>query len=360
VLGRTIPGQSPGPRTVTVTDPVTVGQLALDGANTVNLGGAGVVTFAGGGTSPASITAKPVAGASHTLSAPLTFTGQVVRDGAGTVVIDGVQQHRAGATFSVRDGVTSLFTNAGRPGVRPLAVAADGAATRLNFQASQDLARLDVTGGARVTLTSGGGKILVADGLTVPTGTFDLTDNAALVDYGSPGDAAPDALRAAVKRGYAGGTWAGTGITSSSAAQNPRAAVGYARSTDVFDFAGDEVATFFGRAVDATSFLLRYTLEGDADLDGSVTFDDFERMRSALTTAGDWAQGDFDYDGQVTARDYALLRRNFGMSVGGSSAGVTAAEWAVVESFAAAVPEPSVAACVVGGAAVVVLRRRRL
>jgi len=128
----------------------------------------------------------------------------------------------------------------------------------------------------------------------------------------------------------------------------------------VFDFAGDEVATFFGRAVDATSFLLRYTLEGDADLDGSVTFDDFERMRSALTTAGDWAQGDFDYDGQVTARDYALLRRNFGMSVGGSSAGVTAAEWAVVESFAAAVPEPSVAACVVGGAAVVVLRRRRL
>jgi uncharacterized protein YkwD len=357
VLGRTIPGQSPGPRTVTVTAPVTVGQLVLDGANPVNLGGSGAVTFAGGGTTPASITAKPVAGAGHTLSAPLSFTGQVVRDGTGTLTIDGVQQHQAGATLSVRDGTTSLLTNAGRPGVRPLNVGADGAMTRLNLQASQDLARLDVTGGARVTLTPGGAKILVAEGLTVPTGTFDLTDNAALVDYASPSDPAPADVAAAVKRGYAGGTWAGGAITSSAAAANHRAAVGYARATEIFDPA-DATPTFFGRDVDATSLLLRFTLQGDADLDGSVTFADFERMRGRLTETGDWAEGDFDYDGRVTARDYALLRRNFGMSLGGSAAGVTAAQWAVIESFAAAVPEPGTIAPGVAAAALVALRRR--
>jgi hypothetical protein len=360
VLGRTIPGQSPGARTVTVDKPVTVGQLVLDGANAVNLGGAGAVTFAGGGTAAASITARPVPGAGHSLSAPLSFTGQVVRDGAGTLSIDGVQQHQAGSSFSVRDGATSLLTNAGRPGVRPLKLAADGASTRLDLQASQDLARLDVTGGARVTLTAGGGKILVAEGLTAPTGTFDLTDNAALVDYTGPADAAASDVRASIRRGYAGGTWAGTGITSSTAATNPRAAVGYAQSTEVFDFTGAAAPTFFGRTVDESSLLLRYTLEGDADLDGAVTFKDFQRMRRSLSSAGDWAEGDFDYDGQVTARDYALLRRNFGMSVGGSSSGVTAAQWAVVESFAMAVPVPSIAGVLVGGAGLTVLRRRRV
>jgi uncharacterized protein YkwD len=199
VLGRTIPGQSPGLRTVTVDTPVTVGQLVLDGANPVSLGGAGAVTFAGGGTAGPGITAKPVAGGSdHTLSAPLSFTGHVVRDGAGTLTIDGLQQHQAGATFSLRDGRTDLLTNAGRAGVRTLKVAADGAATRLNLESSQDLARLDVTGSARVTLTSGGGKILVAEGLTVPSGTFDLADNAALVDYASPTDTAPADVAAGV------------------------------------------------------------------------------------------------------------------------------------------------------------------
>jgi uncharacterized protein YkwD len=357
VLGRTIPGQSPGPRTVTVTNPVTVGQLVLDAANPVNLGGSGTVTFAGGGTTPAGITAKPVLADGHTLSAPLTFTGQVVRDGLGTLTIDGMQQHQAGATLSVRDGATFVRTNAGRPGVRPLAIAADGAGAELYFEASQDLARLDVTGGARVTLTTGGGKILVADGLSAPSGTFNLTDNAALVDYSNPGDGMPDDLRAALKRGYAGGTWAGSGITSSAAAANHRAAVGCAGATEIFDLT-DATPTFFGRDLDATSFLLRYTLQGDADLDGSVTFEDFRRMRSGLAGAGDWAEGDFDYDGQVTARDYALLRRNFGMSIGGSAAGVTAAQWAVVESFAVAVPEPGTLALVAGGAALSLLRRR--
>jgi hypothetical protein len=360
VLGRTIPGQSPGPRTVTVTNPVTVGQLVLDSANAVNLGGAGSVTLAGGGLAPALVVAQPVAGgAAHTLSVPLTFTGGVLRDGAGVLTIDGMQQHQAGATLTVRDGQTNLLTNAGRPGVRPLMVAGDGPATRLNFLTSQDLARLDVTGSARVTLTPGGGKILVAEGLAAQTGTFDLTDNAALIDYTNPADPVLVDVPAAIARGYAGGTWTGTGITSATAATNSRAAVGYARSTEVFDLTDGATPTFFGRPVDQTALLLRYTLEGDADLDGSVTFADFERMRNSLTLPGDWAEGDFDYDGRVTARDYALLRRNFGMSIGGSSAAFTVAEWGVVESFAAVVPEPSTTALVLAPAALALPRRRR-
>ena len=357
ILGRLIPGQAPGPRTVAVTAPVTVGRLVFDGANAVTVDGPAAITLAGGGTAPASITVRPApGGATHTVAGPIGFAGEVVRDGTGALTLAGPQRHAAGARLVARQGRTDLATNAGAPAARPLTVAADGAATSIHFLASQDLARLDVTGGARVTLTPGGGRVIATGGLLLNGGTLDLTDNAMLVDYdGSSAGATPHDVRAAVVRGYDGGTWAGDGITSSSAAARRNAAVGYAESTDVFEFGSGVVHTFFGRAVDETTMLVRYTFEGDADLDGAVTFADFRRVRAALGSPGDWPDGDFDYDGRVTAWDYALLRRSFGSSLTGAGPSVTAAEWAVLDAFAAAVPEPSaavlLACCGLGGLA---------
>ena len=358
VLGRTIPGQAAGPRSVNVSSQVTVGQLVLDNDNPVTLSGSGPLTLAGGGTARAHVQVRrPPGGAPHAITAPISFTGEVVRDGAGTLTISGQQQHAPGALLTVTDGRTDIATNAGGPNSRPLAIAASGATTAVNFQFSQDLRRLDVTGGARVALTPNGGRILVTEALLTDGGTFDLTDNAVLVDYNSASDPARAGVPEAIRRAFAGGTWVGTGITSSTAAAKHNGAVGYAESTDVFDFRPDVVRTFFGRVVDETAVLVRYTLEGDADLDGAVTSADFRRLREGLASAGEWSDGDFDYDGRVTARDYAMLRTNFGRSVAGTTA-VSAADWAALEAFAAVVPEPS-AAALLALAGVTGLRRRR-
>ena len=94
--------------------------------------------------------------------------------------------------------------------------------------------------------------------------------------------------------------------------------------------------------------LLRFTLFGDADLDGAVGGDDLLRARTNLGKAGDWLDGDFDYDGRVSVRDLAMARRNFGLSIP-ETAGFQSAG-------AAAVPEP---AALVPAAAMAGLRTRR-
>jgi uncharacterized protein YkwD len=362
VLGRSIAGRPNGPQSINVTAPATVGQVYFDAANPVTVTGNAVLTFAGGGTATASIDVLPVpGGAVHTISAPLRFTGPVARDGIGTLVINGPQQHDAGSSLLVGAGRTDFATNAGVRDGRTLSMAVRSADASVNFLASQDLKRLDVTDRARVALSPGGGKLLLTEDLLVSRSRLDLTDNAALIDYSDPAGRAFTDARAAIRSAYAGGNWSGTGISSSSAATNSRTAVGYAQSTDLFDFRLDRIYTFFDRVVDETAVLIRYTREGDADLDGAVTFQDFLRFRENLSSAGDWSDGDFDYDGSVTVRDYALLRRNLGTSVGGPAAFVTAAELGALAAFeAAVVPEPSggLALLLLAGAGLTGRRRR--
>ena len=50
--------------------------------------------------------------------------------------------------------------------------------------------------------------------------------------------------------------------------------------------------------------LIRYTLVGDANMDGLVNEDDLGMMQSTGTV---WTQGDFNYDGKVDADDFSLF-----------------------------------------------------
>jgi hypothetical protein len=179
------------------------------------------------------------------------------------------------------------------------------------------------------------------------------------VDYAPEDDTAPADVRAAILDGYDDGHWAGPGMTSSSAAADRSTALGYARSTELFDFRLDQVYRFFDRILDETSMLVRYTREGDADLDGQVTFTDFLRLRENISSAGDWSDGDFDYDGRVTARDYAMLRRNFGRSVNGVAGALSADELGALDAFAAVVPEPTALGAMLLCGGVALLRRVR-
>src|SRR5205823_5183669 len=75
-----------------------------------------------------------------------------------------------------------------------------------------------------------------------------------------------------IQSGYASGSWNGIGINSTSAATarttpHPMA-VGYAEAASL------GLTTFANQTVDSTAVLLRYTFDGDANLDGTVNSSD--------------------------------------------------------------------------------------
>ena len=113
-------------------------------------------------------------------------------------------------------------------------------------------------------------------------------------------------------------------------------------------------ATFAGEPLVANSVLLAYTRYGDADLNGQVNLQDFNRLASAFGTTDTavWSQGDFNYDGNVNLQDFNRLAGNFGLSATGPE--VTPQDWA---ALGAAVPEPVAGGAVLAGFGM--LRRRR-
>jgi fibronectin-binding autotransporter adhesin len=167
-----------------------------------------------------------------------------------------------------------------------------------------------LTVNGRVSIAAGGGSAGTSgvDSLTLSgspgawRGLLDLADHALVVRAGELARVVDQ-----VKDGFDGSG----GITSSLA--DHRRGLGviangtsgvplYAEFQGIASLAGGEV-------------LVRYTLLGDVNLDGTVSGGDLGRVRQHLGTRGDWSAGDFDYDGRVTVRDMAMVRRNFGLSL---------------------------------------------
>ena len=56
------------------------------------------------------------------------------------------------------------------------------------------------------------------------------------------------------------------------------------------------------------------SIDGDTNLDGTVSFADFAILQSHFGLPGNWLDGDFDRDGVITFADFAILQNNFGAS----------------------------------------------
>lgn len=173
-------------------------------------------------------------------------------------------------------------------------------------------------------------KSLTLEGGATPTGTLDLNNNALVVDYTAPDPSPIQTIRAQIAHAFHGGAWDRPGITSSLADSAARG-LGYAEASAL-----SSIPAIFG-AVDATAVLVRLTRFGDADLNGAVNLQDFNRLAADFGGVGKvWSEGDFNYDTLVNLADFNLLAGNFGMSVG--PAGPTPQDWA---NLASAVPEPA-------------------
>jgi hypothetical protein len=122
-------------------------------------------------------------------------------------------------------------------------------------------------------------------------GKMDLKDNRLLVNGGSAAE-----LEDMVSHGRNdGGYWVGNGIASSVAAADGRRVTG------------------IGVVEKSDGVLVKYSWNGDADLDGDVDGDDYARIDLGFASGlGGYGNGDFNYSGRVNADDYFLIDRAFG------------------------------------------------
>jgi GH25 family lysozyme M1 (1,4-beta-N-acetylmuramidase) len=165
------------------------------------------------------------------------------------------------------------------------------------LSATQHLRGLDVASGATVNLTAGGAKALVVGSLTLAAtgGT-----------YGG--------IAGEIQRGVNGGGWDGTGglITSQPDATAGLTTLGIGEASAILGIDGTATAVFAGETVDATAVLVKYTYAGDANLDGTITGDDYSAIDFNIQVPGSdgYFNGDFNYDGLVTGDDYSAIDFN--------------------------------------------------
>ena len=253
------------------------GNIAYDGGVGSNTLVVGVPALPPGSLAPIPlITVMPglITQASHTLS----YT-------------DVQTLHLENAAFQVKGNLGPLDLVVGQT------PAAAGAAPGLSFvtgptsvelNASQDLHALDILDGI-VTLSSGGNKVLNTDSLSLGAGVLDLTNNSMQVHYGMTDPF--QTIRGLIFHHQ---------IRTSVAGEYEN--LGYADSADhVVNGLADNTV------------LVKFALDGDTNLDGTVNFDDLVRLvRHYGMTNANWDDGDFNYDGKVFFDDFVLLARNYG------------------------------------------------
>jgi hypothetical protein len=157
-----------------------------------------------------------------------------------------------------------------------------------------------------------------------------------------------DAIRAKVVQGFNGGDWLGNGITSASAAADPKH------------------STALGLANDSAGVLVKYTYYGDSNLSGDVSLDDFAQFLDGFDNkaAANWGGGDFNFSGSVDLNDFDLflsgLRGQGSASQELLDALRTFAKDNGFDVDLSAVPEPVCLHLFVLGAMGLAVRRRRM
>src|SRR5207248_10836474 len=171
------------------------------------------------------------------LNGKVTGTGNLIKAGNNTLTLNNASNDYTGST-TVNGGT-------------------------LIFNATHRINALTVNSGARGVVSSGGNKFLKATLLSVP-GTLDLTDEDAILTATSL-----TTIKNLLTTGFNSGSWTGPGITSShAAAVAADSSIVYKTALDYATAQQVNKTTFNSESVNPTDVLIRYTLAGDANLDG--------------------------------------------------------------------------------------------
>jgi hypothetical protein len=367
-----------GKLSMQINAPVTTGTLLLESEQMYWIDGASTLTLHAASASGLAAIYVNNDG-NHRISAPLavssdaeieiseagslSITGAMsigagktlTRQGSGVLEIKGAQSHGTGSEFVASTGVTNFASDSGSTTARNLGIRVESAGM-VNFQSSQHVRQLSVNGGS-VTVGSGANKVVVADDLLVDgNGLLDLNDNDLIVKAtAETRNAILGQVTSWIKsaRGT-NGDWQGSGITSGEAGAKAAAKEAYTGLAVILNDNGGKaiLTSFAGEAVGANDILVKYTWNGDANLDGVIDAADYFLADSGfITQVGGYRNGDFNFDGAVDAGDYFLIDSAF-IAQTGVLAGLGALR-------TAAVPEPScmvMLGAVVGG---LMMRRMR-
>jgi hypothetical protein len=220
-----------------------------------------------------------------------------------------------GANYlSIAGGTTNLDTNVGIGGVNLNVQLLN--TTVLNFAASQRLAGLTMTETARVNVAGSGNSVLSVTSLNMEAATsIDLAGNAMIVQSASAARASVYAnVRSLIRSARNNGAWNGSGgITSSAAADDLTRNTGLAA---IINDRGDGTvvrAQLGGMNVDVNSILIKYTYNGDGDLSGTLTADDYARIDIGFASHSttDYYSGDFNYSDTTNFDDFFIIDKAF-------------------------------------------------
>ncbi|MGD0769947.1 MAG: IPT/TIG domain-containing protein [Tepidisphaeraceae bacterium] len=206
-------------------------------------------------------------------------------------------------------GSGAIYTITGSPGAQSLDILSGTVTLTSDLSALLPNYSLQIENGASVVLASDqhiGALQLVG------SGSLDVSNYTMFINYGSNPDPI-SAIAGYIKSGYNGGGWNGPGIISTAAQTKTNGlsyGVGYADSADPHNPAG----------LASGQIEIKYTLLGDANLDGLVNAADFTILAANFNqSVTGWDQGDFNYDGLVNAADFTDLAANFNQGASGAA-----------------------------------------
>ena len=310
------------------------GVISANG-NNVYLTGA---TITGGTLNSPSGEVEAINSTSNTLNG-VTNNGQFGIQGASNISTTGTTTNNGTITINTNSSASSTLSAGG-----PLA----GTGT------------VAINGGGLLAFSTGVGASTLG-GLTIANGgQLDVKNNHIFIDYGSGPDPIAS-IAALLKSGFNGGAWNGsTGIitTAPLVSGGLTYGLGYADAADSEDGA---------TGLPSGNIEIKYTLLGDADLNGIVNGIDFGILAANFNKGvTGWDEGDFDYNNIVNGLDFGDLAANFNKGAAGTAvAGGSALDDPALVAFAEAnglmadVPEPTMIGLGAVMAAGMLARRRR-
>jgi len=162
-------------------------------------------------------------------------------------------------------------------------------------------------------IEAGAVEVFIGTGtLSGQGGVIDLDDNDMLIHETTAG--ALQKVEGFVRTARNNGLWNQPGITSTAAknALPKNKNLGVISGANFHAGNGGAGALFNGRTVATTDTLVKFTFNGDTDLNGAVNFDDYARTDGGFNNGRTgWFNGDFDYSGVVNFDDYSLIDQAF-------------------------------------------------